>query len=1106
METQRELGFWAHINTKTGDTLKVYVVMDTKADADVVNTELAKKLKRDFKVPWGKPNSHYKVMGGANLVPEGSILIDLEVSSRDLDHKLPRRLKVELNAEITETPLPADIVLGWPTLRSTGLLQAVMQHSEDSVDLPEDDSVEFDELDFDTGDVILPTLDGISSPSLKKICKEAIEEYRHLFAPPKRGGSKLKTLHIDVDPEKAAKYRPDKARNCSPSVLDDIRFDIDKRLEHGFLERGCSPFASAIVAVKQGKPRRRICGDYRKINQITVPLSYPCRNVTAEIDRMRGATIFANFDFKWGYYQVPLSEESQKLLAIVTPDGQFLPKTAPFGPSQVPAHFQMCMNEQVLAGLIGKGVSSYIDDTALYAKTEEEFGKLLRTFFAQCDKYDLRLNGSKCTLGTPSIKFLGMEVDGKGIKHLDERKRAITEMPVPQTQKQLYSFLGMIGFFRKHIQDFSRKVIALTRLTRGQLTPQQFQTRWNETDQPQKAFDRIKQDILNVKMLTFIDYSKPVQVRTDASQDGCGAVMYQTSHGEELPIAYLSKTFNDTERRWATVEQEAFAIYYALTTWSDYLIGHPVEVESDHRNLLWMFRSQSPKIIRWRLRLQEFNFSIRHVPGKDNVVADGLSRVHRMPTAANCASIGSMASLSVLLATNVSQAEQIFIPDKSTLELIANFHNDVKGHCRARAIERQMLELGYKVEKLRDHTEYFVQNCGLCQKLKWGSTLATHPVSISASEVGEEWSVDTIGELDTDEFGNKYIIAAICGFSRICFIRAVKSTGAEEAAHFLMELSGIFGPPSFFRTDNGSQYDNHLVDALLALIGTERYPGIPYRPQSNGMIERLNKEVMQHLRFIVHTRRVRESWSRYLPLVQRIINNSYNSSIGTSPAKLVFGNRVNLDRNLVPHSSQKAQAILDSVTDKERKLDVKKYVEELTEAQCIIDFASRQWQADNIASKSEQTTPQAGLLADEWVTAQWPHKPLVMKRPEKLSVLWKGPFKVLGLKPGSTSVYQCQDPADLKVYEFHITTLRRFHGDLADPKRLIALDKEEFVVDKIIDHNMPSRKQASWDFKVKWKDLPSPEEDSWIPWREAKKLEAMDRYRESHPELRIPSS
>jgi hypothetical protein len=117
-------------------------------------------------------------------------------------------------------------------------------------------------------------------------------------------------------------------------------------------------------------------------------------------------------------------------------------------------------------------------------------------------------------------------------------------------------------------------------------------------------------------------------VRTDASKIGIGAVLFQVIEGVEEPVAFLSKSFSQTESAWSTIEQELFSVVYACEKWAPMILGHHFVVESDHRNLQWLEKATAPKLVRWRLRLQEFDFDLRHLPGKYMVVADALSRLH----------------------------------------------------------------------------------------------------------------------------------------------------------------------------------------------------------------------------------------------------------------------------------------------------------------------------------------------------------------------------------------------------------------------------------------------------------------------------------------------
>ena len=170
----------------------------------------------------------------------------------------------------------------------------------------------------------------------------------------------------------------------------------------------------------------------------------------------------------------------------------------------------------------------------------------------------------------------------------------------------------------------------------------------------------------------------------------------------------------------------------------------------------------------------------------------------------------------------------------------------------------------------------------------------------------------TVGPLPTDERGNKYIVVAIDSFSRFVEMKAAPDATAKSAAAFLLELFGRYGAPKTLRSDRGTQFTAHLVQQLLALCGAASRLTLSYRPQANGIVERVNAEVMRHLRAIVFDGRVESNWSLYLPIVQRILNSTVSSATGTTPCRVMFGGAVDLDRPILidpPQSSIQDRAV-----------------------------------------------------------------------------------------------------------------------------------------------------------------------------------------------------
>jgi hypothetical protein len=210
------------------------------------------------------------------------------------------------------------------------------------------------------------------------------------------------------------------------------------------------------------------------------------------------------------------------------------------------------------------------------------------------------------------------------------RVDALREVTPPTSMKGTQSVLGAWNYIRNFIPNFSSRALPLTDLVgtvtgpNGKKKPKPFV--W--TDQCQKAFDDLKQATLDTKLLANIDFKKEIFIRTDSSQFGAGAVLFQLDeHGREQPIAYASRKYTLAERNYCTFQQEAAAVVWALEKFACFFQGHEVTVQSDHKNLSWVKKSAMPQLTRWRLRLQDFDFRLEYLPGALNICADGLSRL-----------------------------------------------------------------------------------------------------------------------------------------------------------------------------------------------------------------------------------------------------------------------------------------------------------------------------------------------------------------------------------------------------------------------------------------------------------------------------------------------
>ena len=397
--------------------------------------------------------------------------------------------------------------------------------------------------------------------------------------------------------------------------------EIDNMLQSGTIRPSVSPWASPVLLVpKKNSTEMRFCVDYRKLNAATVKDRHPIPNIQELFDSLSGATIFSTLDLKSGYWQLEMDENSISKTAFTCHRGIFEFRRVPFGICNGPAVFQRTMNH-ILAPLLGKCVLVYLDDIVVFSRDATEHNKHLRKVFQLLERHCVTLNRKKCEFAKPEVELLGYCVSKRGIAPIPEKTEAIANLGRPRTVKQIRSFLGMTGYYRKcipHYADLSEPLVDLTRRGRKFV--------W--TDNCQKSFEQLKKALISAPIMAFPDVNKPYRLYTDASDFAVGAILVQTDeHGTERPIHFLSHQLSAVQRRWATVEKEAFAVIHALRKLRPYLYSADFIVLTDHKPLRSLFSNemQNTKIQRWAVMLAEYGARIEHRQGKNNVRADMLS-------------------------------------------------------------------------------------------------------------------------------------------------------------------------------------------------------------------------------------------------------------------------------------------------------------------------------------------------------------------------------------------------------------------------------------------------------------------------------------------------
>lgn len=1022
-----------------------------------------------------------------------------------------RRLTVPLEVGVWDTG--EDLLLGYPLLAETGLLDLVSagppssgsvcrgsggpirsaDGSHDVLPSESEDAAPHGAVGLE--DTVpkygargeMPALgdptEVIVEDQVRSVTEFVLDDYVELFGELPEGGAGVPPMSIEL--KVGAEPKRQAPRRLSPAMQRVVDDEVAGLLDAGIVVPSTSRFASPIVMVRKKDGTHRMCIDYRSVNQCTEDFRYPLPHSRALLERLSGKAFFATIDLRSGFHQLPLDVASRPLTAFVTSTGLYEYTRVPFGLKNAPPFFQRTMSEVVLRGLAGHVCEVFIDDIVIYGEDLASFERNLRAVFDRLLVHGMRLKAAKCTFGLSQVEYLGHVVSGSGISLSMDRKQAVVAMVAPTNTAGVRSFVGIANYFRAFIRDFATIVKPLT-----QLCSTKVKFAW--TAECQAAFAAIKSAIIAAPMLAHLDYTKEIVVRTDASVVGLGGVLLQRGDdGVEIPVAFVSKAFSPAEARWSTIEQEAYAVFYCVLALSHHLLGHSFIIETDHRNLLYLDQATAPKVIRWKLRLQEYNFEIRHIAGRDNLVADGLSRCLAVPLVV----VGGAPQIPI-------SADDVGVPGHvAHAEEISSVHNAVMGHRGVKQTVALLRAKGVGWEGMRDDVCSFISSCATCQKVRLGKgSLAAALKTTAVKEPFEVVAIDTVGPLPEDGTGNRYVMVAIDCFSRFVELKAAPDTSAESAAKFLLEIFGRYGPPAALRSDQGSQYTARVIAALLAAVNVDHQLTIAYRPESNGIVERSNGEIMKHLRSLVMDARIVERWSEVLPLVQRVVNASWHSALGTSPIRVMFGAAVTPDRMLCSVSADAEQS----------PVVVEDYVQRLINAQRELIRASEEHQQEVIDKRlavgigDEVVAYEVG----DYVLVSYPERP-----PSKLAPRWRGPMVVAEVPRVDGSTVVCQDLRTQKLLTFHISRLRPYDVSRTDdPQAVAAVDENEFVVDSIVAHRLSGggnpkkrkgkRNVTDLEFRVRWAGY-EPDEDTWLPYANVRDLEALDVYASTHPELQL---
>lgn len=670
------------------------------------------------------------------------------------------------------------------------------------------------------------------------------------------GGSKdpIKICSVAAASVPAVPLFSNVSPDCKPIAIksrrhseDDKKFigqEINKLLAEGIIEESTSPWRAQVLITKNTNHKKRLVIDYsRTINRYTQLDAYPLPNMEELVSEISKYRIFSAIDLQSAYHQVPILPKECQFTAFEALGNLYQFLRIPFGVTNGVSSFQRTIDWVIRKEEL-KGTYAYLDDITVCGQNQEEHDENLRRFMSAAQKYGLTLNKEKSKFAQNSINILGYNVKDHVIKPDSDRLRPLLSLPPPSDLSSLRRVMGMFAHYSKWIPNFSERIHTLAHT---QVFPLK--------EELIVAFDKLKSDIAKAAIHA-IDHNSPFTVETDASNHSIAATLSQAGR----PVAFFARMLNNSELNHSAIEKEAYAIVESLRKWRHFLIGKPFRLITDQRSVSFMFdnkltsKIKNEKIQRWRLDLASFKYDIVYRPGKQNDVADALSRV--------CATIP------MRFEKLRSLHEALCHPG------IVRMNHWVKSK-----------NLPYSTEEIKNMTN----SCRICSEIKPRFYRADQdPTLIKATSPMERLSIDFKGPIPSSS-RNKYILTIIDEYSRFPFAFPCADMSSATVIKHLNEIFTLFGLPSYLHSDRGTSFMSAEVKNFLNSRGIASSRTTPYNPRGNGQVERFNGTLWKAIQLALRSNnKPIENWEQVLPQALHSIRSLLCTATHCTPHERMF--------------------------------------------------------------------------------------------------------------------------------------------------------------------------------------------------------------------------
>ncbi|KAL0150690.1 hypothetical protein M9458_053994, partial [Cirrhinus mrigala] len=592
-------------------------------------------------------------------------------------------------------------------------------------------------------------------------------------------------------------------RRVPLALWEGVSAELQRLLSAGIIEPvDASTWVSNLVVATKKSGALCICVDLRRVNNAVIPDKYPLPMTEELTAQFYGSTVFSKLDLREGYLQVPLHADSRNLTAFVTHEGVFRYTRTPFGLSSTPSCFQMVMTT-VLAGI--PGVVIYLDDIVVHGPTVDIHNERLNKVFDTLAKHNLTLNAEKCLFAVPVIELVGFKLSEQGISPLQSNIEAIQSIPEPTSPAQVASFLGMTGYYLKFLLRYSNTTAPLCQLLRKDEP-------WVWTQECTEAVHNLKAQLTSPPILSHFSTSCKTMVTCDASATAIGAVLSQEQNGPNRAMI-----FSGTDHH---------ALVALLATSG---IGH-----------------RPLRLNRWYDRLRQYNYKFQFTPGRENEVADLLSRsvlVQGTTDDVNHPKTDIIQLLHTPLQSIVSlqelktASEQDPIFSQLRTYIREGWPAQVSGELSAFARVKDELSCWNDTCPLRAHVLKMAHEGHLgivtlkqrCRDRVWWPGINSE-IELLVKDC-PACLLPICGEIHGVPHNQRYLVVAYDLYSKWPELTTTGSVTLQIIVDFLDSLFARWGLPQTITTDNGPQFVSADISSYLRSKGIQQIHTTLYHPK-----------------------------------------------------------------------------------------------------------------------------------------------------------------------------------------------------------------------------------------------------------------------------------